>query len=185
VVARGNIKASAASVSGDAVQTLGLVRAAWEHADELLGFLICRTREDDVARDLRQEVFLRLSRTPANGDIGDVRAYCFRIARNLIVDHHRQRRAEARIFDNGGGDMDAPSETVTPEIELTGRQELEQLRAAVDELAPHLRQALLWARLEGLKLAEIGRRLGVSESMAGRYVTQALTHCQARLSREG
>jgi RNA polymerase sigma factor (sigma-70 family) len=184
-VARAYIKSPASSVSHGVAKELDLVGAAWEHADELLGFLICRTREDEVARDLRQEVFLRLSRTPANGNIGDVRAYCFRIARNLIVDHHRRRRAEARLFDANGGDQDAPSPTVTPEIELSDRQELEQLRAAVAELAPHMRRALLWARLDGLKLAEIGRRLGVSESMAGRYVTQALTHCQVRLSREG
>ena len=166
-------------------RAIDLARAGWDHADELLGFLIGRTRGGEEARDLRQEVFLRLSRAPPRQNIGDVRAYCFRIARNLIVDHYRRRRAEARLFDDGDTGQDVPSLTVTPEIELSGRQELEQLRIAVAELAPHLRQALLWARLDGLKLAEIGRRLGVSESMAGRYVTQALTHCQARLSREG
>ena len=46
----------------------------------------------EAARDLTQEVFLRVSRTPipvaANGDL---RGWLFRIARNLALDHHRKR----------------------------------------------------------------------------------------------
>lgn len=184
-MARAIDKASARSVSGGPARDTGLVRVAWDHADELLGFLIGQTRGSEDAHDLRQEVFLRLSRVAASDSIRDVRAYSFRIARNLAVDYHRRRRAEASLFDGKCADWDAPSSTATPDIELCGRQDLEQLRIAVAELAPRLRQALLWARLDGLKLAEIGRRLGVSESMAGRYVAQALAHCQSRLSDEG
>src|ERR1700730_19291876 len=46
----------------------------------------------DTARDLTQEVFLRVSRSPipAAAD-GDLRAWLFRIARNLALDHHRSR----------------------------------------------------------------------------------------------
>src|SRR5438093_11532521 len=46
----------------------------------------------ESARDLTQEVFLRVSRSPipAAAD-GDVRAWLFRIARNLALDYHRRR----------------------------------------------------------------------------------------------
>lgn len=46
----------------------------------------------EVARDLTQEVFLRVSRTPipAAAD-GALRSWLFRIARNLVLDHHRWR----------------------------------------------------------------------------------------------
>ena len=46
----------------------------------------------EAARDLTQEVFLRVTRTqiPA-ADEGDLRAWLFRIARNLVLDHHRSR----------------------------------------------------------------------------------------------
>ena len=43
---------------------------------------------DDVARDLTQEVFLRASRT-AVATNGDGKAWLFRVARNLLLDHHR------------------------------------------------------------------------------------------------
>ena len=46
----------------------------------------------EAARDLTQEVFLRLSRTriPAEND-GNLAGWLFRIARNLAVDFHRTR----------------------------------------------------------------------------------------------
>ena len=49
------------------------------------------------ARDLTQEVFLRVSRTPIPVAPEDQLAgWLFRIARNVAVDHHRrQRRAHA------------------------------------------------------------------------------------------
>lgn len=44
----------------------------------------------DAARDLTQEVFLRVSRSHASVN-GDGSAWLFRIARNLVLDHHRSR----------------------------------------------------------------------------------------------
>ena len=49
----------------------------------------------ETARDLTQEVFLRVTRTaiPVAAD-GDLRGWLFRIARNLALDHHRSRRRQ-------------------------------------------------------------------------------------------
>lgn len=44
----------------------------------------------DAARDLTQEVFLRVSRSQVSVN-GDGSAWLFRIARNIVLDHHRSR----------------------------------------------------------------------------------------------
>jgi RNA polymerase sigma-70 factor (ECF subfamily) len=53
----------------------------------------CRAVGAEAGRDLTQEVFLRVSRTviPAVPD-ADLRGWLFRIARNLVLDHHRSLR---------------------------------------------------------------------------------------------
>ena len=53
----------------------------------------------DAARDLTQEVFLRVSRSQVSVN-GDGSAWLFRIARNLVLDHHRSRarHPEASAF---------------------------------------------------------------------------------------
>ena len=53
----------------------------------------------EAARDLTQEVFLRVSRTqiPAAED-GDLSAWLFRIARNLALDYHRSRKRHQEPF---------------------------------------------------------------------------------------
>ncbi|MEJ0037923.1 MAG: sigma-70 family RNA polymerase sigma factor [Gammaproteobacteria bacterium] len=155
-----------------------------EHADELLGFLRRRVKSSHDAADLRQEVYLRLYQVRKTGQVGSLRAYLYRIARNLLVDVRRQQTVERRLFDTDAAA--AANESVLcpepgPEAVATGAEELELLRGALAELQPALRDALLWYRLEGLTLREIGARLGVSESMASRYVNKALAHCELRL----
>ena len=44
-----------------------------------------------IAADLRQETWLRLQGRRTE-EIGNVRAFLYRIARNLLIDHHRQQQ---------------------------------------------------------------------------------------------
>lgn len=152
------------------------------HADELFGYLRRRVGDPDTAADLHQETYLHLARA-APGRIANLRAYMFGIARNLLNDHHAHA-ARARHFvplesANENIACDAPS----AEQQAAAASDLEALKEALADLPVKQRSALLWYRLEGLPCHEIGRRLGVSESMAARYVKQALRHCQLRLER--
>jgi RNA polymerase sigma-70 factor (ECF subfamily) len=61
--------------------------------DRLFRYFCRAVGQAEAARDLTQEVFLRVSRTaiPVAAD-RDLRGWLFRIARNLALDHHRGRR---------------------------------------------------------------------------------------------
>jgi RNA polymerase sigma-70 factor, ECF subfamily len=62
------------------------------HHSRLFRYLCRAVGHPDTARDLTQDVFLRVSRTtvPVAAD-AQVTSWLFRIARNLALDHHRQR----------------------------------------------------------------------------------------------
>jgi RNA polymerase sigma-70 factor (ECF subfamily) len=81
--------------------------------DRLLRYFSRAAGERETARDLTQEVFLRVSRTaiPATSD-GQVAGWLFKIARNVALDHHRLRRrkpeADLTLVPEGTADATQP-----------------------------------------------------------------------------
>lgn len=151
------------------------------HAQDLAGYLQRRLSRPELAEDLCQDVFLRLGQHPDPDALEQPRAYLFRIARNLLIDHQRRCRVrpEGPPVDASGMCLACPH--ADPEADAERSLCWKGLQSALAELPPRQRQALTWHRLEGLTQAEIGRRLGVSERMAGRYISQALEGCRCRL----
>jgi RNA polymerase sigma-70 factor (ECF subfamily) len=67
----------------------------------------------ETARDLTQEVFLRVSRMPVRAEAnGDLSGWVFRIARNLALDHHRARRRHPEPSALVDGAVRSPSQDV-------------------------------------------------------------------------
>ncbi len=62
----------------------------------LRAYVVRSLGTSEHADDIVQETFLRLLRTPLpTHDLDELRAYAFRVASNLVVDHWRARRREA------------------------------------------------------------------------------------------
>ena len=80
--------------------------------------------EAEAARDLTQEVFLRVTRTaiPAARD-GEVTAWLFRIARNLALDHHRRRQRQPAP----SALVDEPRRSASQDINLAVNEALASL----------------------------------------------------------
>lgn len=101
----------------------------------------------DTARDLTQEVFLRVSRTaiPAAPD-GDLSAWLFRIARNLALDHHRWRVRHPET----SAVPDEPTRSPSQDVNLA-------VNEALASLPPLDRDVFLMREVAGLGYDEIAR----------------------------
>lgn len=156
-----------------------------ENYQELLRFLTRRTGDAERAAELAQDTFVRLSAmSAATVDIENPRAFVYRVAGNLAIDAmRRDGRLRATFIAPDAGDH-VPDAAATPEGVALARDQLRRLEAALDELPPNPRLALLLNRVEGRTFAEIARHLGVSQSMVAKYLAQALRHCRDRM-REG
>ncbi len=145
----------------------------------MLNFLKRRVGCPDEAADLSQGALLRVA-SDGPDQVHNVRSYLFQVARNLVVDRSRARRRED-VWAEPQAVGQIACEAPGPDRCAESASELEALRRAVAQLPERQRLALLWTRLDGLTLKQVGERLGVSESMAGRYVTRALARCQEML----
>ena len=98
-----------------------------EHRDGVFRYLCRVVGQTETARDLTQEVFLRVSRaTVPDADAQGRRAWVFKIARNLALNHKRDTRYEAlRSFAESSGDALAESDGASPAVQ--------ELRVAIDQ----------------------------------------------------
>ena len=113
------------------------------HRDRVFRYLSRFIGQGDAARDLTQEVFLRVTRGPVpESDEAGRRAWVFRIARNLALNHVRDDRRRTAA---------APVELARP-----ATQELSAaLREAIAALPELDRDVFLLREVAGLSYEEI------------------------------
>ncbi len=128
------------------------------------------------ADDIVQESYLRLVRSPpATNDPQQLRAFLFRVASRLIVDHWRRGRHESGRPDESADTRGAPG----PDIPLR----LDMARV-FEQLNPQQRQLMWLAYVEGADHREIAAALGLRERSV-RVLLHRTRHKLAQLLREG
>jgi RNA polymerase sigma-70 factor, ECF subfamily len=141
------------------------VMAAWTaHHEELFAFLVRTTRSPDAAEDLLQESFLRLTTEVRAGRVPDnTRAWLYRVGANLAVSRGRRISAAFRGIVKIRGTSALPTTTLTPEAGYLQREGRADLLAALADLGPDARAALLLSA-EGFTGAEIAAAIGRSDA---------------------
>jgi RNA polymerase sigma-70 factor (ECF subfamily) len=85
-----------------------------EHHQQLFRYLCRAAGQSEAARDLTQDVFLRISRTAVpTASSAEVQAWLFRIARNLVIDYHRRRQRTPPVVALGEAGQRPASQDVT------------------------------------------------------------------------
>ena len=131
------------------------------------------------ADDIVQETWLRVLRAATRGMLVNGRAYVYRVAHNLIVDHYRQRQrlpatvAEDDVLANVSDPRPGPQQRYLL------IEQWRQLDAVVAALPPRSREVLMLARVEAMSLADIARQLGITRQTAHGHLLRALVQLQA------
>ena len=139
----------------------------------LLRYFLRAVGQIETARDLTQDVFLRVSRAavPQVPD-GEVRAWLFRIARNLALDHHRRHQHQPVA--------------ATPQLEAA-RPPSQEVDAAVNEALASLpdldRDVFLLREMAGLGYDEIARACELTPDAVRSRIHRTRLQLRARLAR--
>ncbi len=140
------------------------------HEADLFRFALHLARQPDAADELYQETWFRavrhLRRPAAASGVGNVKQWLFTIAANLFRDEIRRRQVRRRVLDDRGGDAAEqqleriPAPAAATDEDLAIRQSLDR---ALDRLTDRQRTVFLLCRVEGYKIAQVGRMLRVAD----------------------
>ncbi|NUP08796.1 MAG: RNA polymerase sigma factor [Polyangiaceae bacterium] len=137
-------------------------------AERLRAFLTRMARSPALADDLLQETFLRMHRARGSFEVGGrVLPWSYAIARNVYIDHVRQRavRKERPVsVDADDGDLDPPAGPETDGEQVTIAAELAAtVERTLAKLPPNQREAFVLLRYEGLSVSDAAAILGTTE----------------------
>jgi RNA polymerase sigma factor (sigma-70 family) len=159
---------------GVAVIGSGLMRAFLENHHELTRFLSRRLRCLFTARDLTQEVYLRLAAAGGDDAIANPRALLFRIAANLATDHVRVESRRSELMQDAHDLLWVQADEISPERQVFAREDLARMAAALERLPVRTRHIFYLNRFEGETQRDIALRLGISRTSVEKHMRRAL-----------
>ena len=152
-----------------------------EHAAALWGFCMHLTGDPVRAEDVTQETLLRAWQRSAVLDEshGSVRSWLFTVARNIVIDEWRSKRAQSEY---SVGDVPEPRDTADDTDQLLQAWVVAE---AITNLSADHRTVLLECYYRGRSVAEASRRLGVPEGTVKSRTHYALRALRLALEEMG
>jgi RNA polymerase sigma-70 factor (ECF subfamily) len=151
-----------------------------EHRGALFAYLHRRLRDREAAADLVQETYVHAMRHGHTEEIADPRAWLFRIAHNLAVNHQiAQHRRHAQHHVSIDDLEPLPANQASVETITDARQMIDRLLTRITaELPLKCRLALELSRVHGLTNKQVAVEMRISERMVGKYIARALAACR-------
>jgi RNA polymerase sigma-70 factor (ECF subfamily) len=157
-----------------------------QHADLVFGLARRVTRDEQLARDITQEVFSYLWELPDRVDLtrGSLRAYLAVVTHRRAVDEVRRSERRART------EAASPPADVEngPEVGVVDAATREwcrrRLAAGLAQLPAEQRAAVKLAYFDGLTYKQVARALGIPEGTAKSRLRLAMTKLRSLLGDE-
>lgn len=132
-----------------------------EHSLRVFRLAYRLTGNRHEAEDLTQEVFVRVFRSLDTYRPGTFEGWLHRITTNLFLDQaRRRRRISFEAFPENAADR-LPGTTLAPDLTFDEQVFDDDIEAALRELKPEFRVAVVLCDVEGLTYEEISEVLGV------------------------
>lgn len=133
-------------------------------ADPIFRFLYARCGDAGLAEELAGDFWVRVVeqmprfRYPADRGDAVFAGWLYRIARNMVIDAHRQRAKSPLDLDETTVVVDED-----PNARVIAAEDRDELRAAVEQLTPEQREVVLLRFVEERSHAEVAMLTGSTE----------------------
>ena len=152
-----------------------------EYRPALRRYLARRVGRPQEVEDFVQEVFLRVHGALNRGPLGSLRAFLYKTARNLVIDH---RRRSANQLERTGllEARDVAADSADPEEQTALKERTELLLRAILSLPPRCRRAFVLRKFHHLSYRKIAERMEISEKTVEKHLAKALLLCREYLT---
>jgi RNA polymerase sigma-70 factor, ECF subfamily len=177
-------------------------RLVEQHQSGAYALALRMVGDAEAAADITQDAFFAAYRALASFKGGSFRAWLYRIVSNGCFDHFRTQARrpttslEAALGDERDGESPGmgtgsrlPSALIDaswdPEGIALRAEQIEQIEAALQKLAPEQRLALILSDIQGLPYEEIARVTNASLGTVKSRIARARGHLRGILARRG
>ena len=159
-------------VKAGEVDRLGLLFERYHR--QLFGFFYRMTQERTLSEDMVQTVFYRMLkyRHTYRGE-GKFTYWMYSLARNVHANQFRKANPLAHSRDLSVAESQADPDD-SPHQGLERQEKIDRLQAAIQQLTPEKREALVLSRFQGLKYKEIAQITNSSETAIKTRIRRAL-----------
>jgi RNA polymerase sigma-70 factor (ECF subfamily) len=145
-----------------------------DHAPALFRFLTRLTGNEADTRDVLQEIFVRLAKSPRCLDrVAAPRSFLFRMAHRLVIDRHRRDQARQHYDDRAWRERGETSASAEPSAEDAAWTR-KRLAASLETLPPEQKVVVVLKVWEEMTFAEIADVLDISANTAASRYRYAL-----------
>lgn len=143
-----------------------------QNIDKIYRFVFLKVNSQEIAQDLTSETFLRgWEAFQKSQKIENPRAFLYKIARNLVIDHYREK---GRVQVVSAED----TKIIDPHVDLEGKaalmSDVAQVKEVLAELKDDYQNAIIWRYLDDLPIPEIANLLGRTEPATRVLLSRAL-----------
>jgi len=150
-----------------------------QYIDKIYRFIFLKVNSQEVAQDLTSETFLRgwkafeKSQNPManNQKIENIQAFLYKIARNLVTDHYREK-GKTQIVSAEYASIIDPRQNL--EEKVMAGSDLETIRLALTNLKEDYQNVIIWRYLDDLSISEIAKIMDKSKEATRVQLHRAL-----------
>lgn len=149
----------------------------WQDLPRLRTLVRRIVRSPADAEDIAQDAFLRVWCAMEEGHVRSPSAVLFKTARNLALNHIRNRRSRAEP----ASDADFVSDAPTAEEQMIREENLQACRQVFDRLPLRCRETMALRVVDDLSYKEMSDRLGLSVSTLEKHFIRGRRMCRDML----
>ena len=144
---------------------------------QLRNYLYYKTGDQDTAKDLTQECFIKLWENRSKVKENAEASYLYSIANNLTMNYFRHAKVVFKFFSQ----KRKSDHGETPQFLMEEKEFDTQLQHALSSLSEKQRTVFLMNRIDDLTYVEIAERLGISVKAVEKRMHGALDKLRAHV----